>query len=76
MRKCGIETTAHCLRHTYCTLLYESGIDVLTAKVYMGHSDIQTTLGIYTHLRKEKEQGTVEKLDAYLSPSADVAESY
>jgi len=72
MRKCGIETTAHCLRHTYCTLLYEAGVDVLTAKLYMGHSDIQTTMGIYTHLRKEKESGTIEKLDNYLEGSAEV----
>lgn len=62
MRKCHIETTAHCLRHTYCTLLYESGIDLLTAKTLMGHSDINTTMSIYTHLRDSKTIAKVENL--------------
>lgn len=69
MRKCGIDTTAHCLRHTYCSILYAAGVDALTAKEYMGHSDIQTTLGIYTHLMESSKLGQIEKLDKYLSPS-------
>ena len=44
----------HDLRHTFCTLLYQSGIDLKSAQYYMGHSDINTTLNIYTHLSKEK----------------------
>lgn len=59
-------TSAHRLRHTYCTLLFEAGIDVLTAKKYMGHSDIQTTMKIYTHLRDCQEQKSIEKLNDYL----------
>ena len=43
----------HDLRHTFCTILYMLGIDLKTAQYYMGHSDINTTLGIYTHLNKE-----------------------
>lgn len=44
---------AHDLRHTFCTLLYFRGIDLKSAQYYMGHSDINTTLNIYTHLSKE-----------------------
>lgn len=61
-----ITKTIHCLRHTYCTLLYESGIDVLTAKEFMGHSDIQTTMAIYTHFRQERELSAIEKLNNYI----------
>lgn len=64
------ETSAHCLRHTYCTILYEAGIDVLTAKELMGHSDISTTMGIYTHLRQEQEKRSLTKLDEYLNANA------
>lgn len=64
--------TPHCLRHTYCTMLYESGIDAVTAKNLMGHKDISTTLGIYTHLSREKAQTDIEKLNSFLqSKSSD-----
>jgi integrase len=61
------EFTPHCLRHTYCTMLYESGIDVVVAQGLMGHKDIKTTLGIYTHLSKEKAERDVSKLNDFLA---------
>lgn len=42
--------TPHYLRHTFATLLYLQNVDVVTAKQYLGHSDIQTTVNIYTDL--------------------------
>lgn len=69
-----IETSAHCLRHTYCTILYEAGVDVLTAKELMGHSDISTTMGIYTHLREEREKKSITKLDEYLNKNANASQ--
>lgn len=71
-----IDATFHCLRHTYCTLLYEAGIGALEAKDLMGHSDIQTTLGIYTHLDKTKRNKSIAKLNDYLAPKDDAKESY
>jgi integrase len=59
--------TPHMLRHTYATLLYLSGIDALSAMKLMGHADIQTTLGIYTHLDSEYQRKSLEKLDEYLT---------
>lgn len=53
--------TPHCLRHTFCTIMYESGIDVLTAKEQMGHSDVKTTLSIYTHLDKNTRKRMLTK---------------
>lgn len=48
----------HQLRHTYCTNLFEMGVDMLTAQKYMGHDNIETTLKIYTHLREEQEKSS------------------
>lgn len=59
--------TYHCLRHTFCTMMYESGIDVLVAQEQMGHSDPKTTLSIYTHLQKEHKINNITQLDANLS---------
>lgn len=58
--------TLHWLRHTFCTLLYLSGVDVVQACAQMGHADIQTTLRIYTHLDSLHKRKSVDKLDAYL----------
>lgn len=58
--------TLHWLRHTFCTLLYLSGVDVVQACAQMGHADIATTLKIYTHLDAIHKRKSVDKLDAYL----------
>ena len=59
--------TAHCLRHTFASLLYKAGVDVLTAKEQLGHADIKTTLQIYTHLDGIYKRNSMNKLDLYLS---------
>ncbi|MCM1508401.1 MAG: site-specific integrase [Ruminococcus flavefaciens] len=58
--------TPHQLRHTYASMLYKSGIDVVTAKEQLGHSDITTTLNIYTHLDSEYKTRNMDKLNNYL----------
>lgn len=64
-RETGISCTLHQLRHAYASLLYESGVDEKTAQKLMGHSDITTTLRIYTHLR-----------DQHLKISQDIFRSF
>lgn len=44
------DVTPHIFRHTYATKLYYGGVDVKTAQYLLGHSSIQVTLEIYTHL--------------------------
>ena len=46
--------TMHQLRHTYCSMLYDADVDLLTAKYLMGHKNVSTTLKIYTHLHHLK----------------------
>lgn len=61
--------TLHWLRHTFCTLLYLAGVDVVQACAQMGHADVTTTLKIYTHLDAIHKRKSVDKLDLYLSGS-------
>ena len=61
--------TPHELRHTFCTIMFEAGVDALTAKEQMGHSDIQITLSIYTHLSSQHKGTQVSKLDKFLGGS-------
>lgn len=69
-------TTAHCLRHTYCTLLIEADIDVLTASAFLGHANVETTMKIYAHYREERNKKTVSKFDAYLSNNMQNSKAY
>jgi len=57
-----IDLRTHDLRHSYCTMLYDSGIDIKTAMKWMGHADQTMTLRIYTHLTSEKEAASANKL--------------
>ncbi|MBQ7046256.1 MAG: site-specific integrase [Oscillospiraceae bacterium] len=66
--------TPHCLRHTYATILYDAGVDVLTAQKLLGHSDVKTTLGIYTHLSTQKEKHDIAKLNDFLKCQSNVSQ--
>lgn len=59
--------TPHNLRHTFATMLYLSGVDIMTAKDQLGHANIQTTLNIYTHLDSEYKEKKIQKLDEFLN---------
>ena len=53
----------HEMRNTNANLLCETGVDPITVKERLGHSDIATTLGIYTHATQSMEQRAAEKAD-------------
>ena len=42
----------YCFRHEYCSDLARKGVDIRTAQKLMGHSTIQMTANIYTHVEK------------------------
>lgn len=50
--------TPHVLRHTYITELFLSGADVKTVQYLAGHSSVQLTLNIYTHLMANRPEDT------------------
>ncbi len=58
--------TAHWLRHTFITMMYLAGVDVLTAMQQAGHADIKTTLSIYTHLDKKFKRTKMNLMDEYI----------
>lgn len=62
----------HQLRHTYATLLYISGVDVLTAKELLGHSNVITTLKIYTHLDEKFKKLNITKFDDYIKKDMNI----
>lgn len=56
--------TAHNLRHGTATLMFELGVDELTAQRILGHSRIEITREIYTELRAAQNAKSVRKFNA------------
>ncbi len=52
----GISCTLHQLRHVFATILYESGVDAKDAQYILGHSSLQMTLDLYTHIRDTRRK--------------------
>lgn len=56
----------HGLRHTHCSLLFEAGASIKEVQDRLGHSDVKTTLDIYTHVTKKAKEGAIQKFVNYL----------
>lgn len=54
--------TPHVLRHTYCTRKALSGMNPKILQYLMGHSNIEITLGYYTHARYEDAKAELDRL--------------
>lgn len=58
LRKNGFEDYKdfhfHCLRHSFASIQIENGANVKELQEELGHSDISTTLNIYSHVTKNK----------------------
>lgn len=50
--------TLHGLRHTYASLLHSSGVDMAMISSELGHSNLATTMNIYTHRFKNPSQSS------------------
>lgn len=59
--------TVHGLRHTHASLLFEAGASIKEVQARLGHSDVNITLNIYTHVTKSAKMKTAEKFSNYLN---------
>ena len=53
----------HALRHTYATRLFEKGVQLKTVQKLLGHSSIEITADIYTHVMDSEKISAVQKLN-------------
>ena len=63
-KESGVTVTPHQLRHAHATMLYENEISAKSAQKLLGHSDVKTTLAIYTHISEQRKSEDFEKLNA------------
>lgn len=56
----GIVFNFHSLRHTHATTLIENGANIKDVQARLGHANIETTLGTYTHPTEKMAEQSVE----------------
>lgn len=53
----------HDLRHSHATILINNGVNIVAVSKRLGHSDINMTLKVYTHLLEKNADELVDKLE-------------
>ncbi|MFW7420518.1 tyrosine-type recombinase/integrase [Vagococcus fluvialis] len=59
--------TVHGFRHTHCSLLFEAGANIQEVQERLGHTDVKTTMNIYTHVTKKTKKETALKFANYIN---------
>lgn len=59
--------TMHSLRHTHASQLVSSGLPLPAVAERMGHSDVKTTLGIYSHSSSGEDARAASAIDRAVS---------
>ena len=57
----------HDLRHSYCTMLRDAGVDMKQAMVWMGHADEKMILKIYDHISPERTKKSADQVEKIIS---------
>lgn len=57
----------HAFRHTHASLLFAAGASIKDVQSRLGHTDIKTTMDIYTHVTDEAKKKTAEMFQKYMN---------
>lgn len=66
-----VPISLHLCRHTFASLLIDSGANPKAIQEFMGHSKIQTTFDVYGHLLPGSRDEVRRRMDAYLRGDND-----
>ncbi|WP_406543626.1 tyrosine-type recombinase/integrase [Clostridium ljungdahlii] len=54
----------HSLRHTFATRLFENNVPLKTVQMLLGHSNINITANIYTHVMPPEKFKAIDKINS------------
>lgn len=54
------------MRHTHASLLFESGASLKDVQAKLGHSSMDTTMNIYTHVTETKAKKTMDNFAKFM----------
>lgn len=60
------QISTHGFRHTHASLLFEAGATIKDVQARLGHSDIQTTMDVYTHVTKHAKEKLANQFNDYI----------
>ena len=52
----------HSLRHTFATMMLESGADIKSISEILGHSSVEITMDVYSHPSDQSKRNAVNKM--------------
>ncbi|MPM35406.1 Tyrosine recombinase XerC [bioreactor metagenome] len=65
IKKAGVKRIRiHDFRHSHASNLIASGVNIVAVSKRLGHSDVNMTLKVYTHLIKETESKLINYVDS------------
>ena len=64
--------TPHVCRHTYCSNMAKSGMNLKTLQYLMGHSDISVTMNVYTHIGFDDAEEELKRMEEFRKAQAEV----
>jgi integrase len=59
----------HDLRHTYCTLLRDAGVEMKQTMIWMGHADEKMILRVYDHVGDNRTKASINQVEKMLNGS-------
>ncbi|WP_220434509.1 site-specific integrase [Lactobacillus delbrueckii] len=66
-KKQGLKNISlHGFRHTHASLCFEAGLTMQDVKDRLGHSNISTTMDIYTHVTKSRKEESIQQLAKFM----------
>ena len=65
--KLPLHFTAHCLGHTYASILLANGVTPVYVQEQLGHATIELTVSTYGRWLKKRAPGALDRLDAVVS---------
>lgn len=66
----------HALRHTFATQALRYGMDVKTLAATIGHTSVETTLDVYSHVTEEMQRTAAQKLEKTVGAVTNVQALY
>lgn len=65
----------HDLRHSFCTMCRDAGVDIKQTIEWMGHADEKMILKIYDHVTTRRTAESVEKIQKWMGFGKDSAQN-
>lgn len=65
----------HDLRHSFASIMAAAGVDIYKVSRWMGHSNINTTDSVYTHLFNVDHSADMARVDTFVSQAKKTGEA-